>query len=76
MGQVTIYVDHETEKRLKAAARESGLSVSKWISRLIRQKTSEEWPDGVRAMAGAWPDLPTAEELRRNTEPDLAREQL
>ena len=32
MGQVTIYLDNETENKLKKAARSSHLSVSKWVT--------------------------------------------
>ncbi len=76
MAQVTIYVDRATEKRMRGAAAEAGLSLSKWISKLIREKTRDEWPERVKGMAGAWSDLPTAEEIRPNRETDLARETL
>ncbi len=76
MAQVTIYVDRATEKRMRAAAAEAGLSLSKWISELIREKTRDEWPESVKAMAGAWPDLQTAEEVRSRGDSDLARETL
>ncbi len=76
MAQVTIYVDRATEKRMRAAAAEARLSLSKWISGLIREKTRDEWPESVKAMAGAWPDLPTAEEIRPGEDADLARETL
>ncbi len=76
MAQVTIYVDRATEKRMRAAAAKAGLSLSKWISELIREKTRDEWPESVKAMAGAWPDLQTAEEVRSRGDSDLARETL
>ena len=76
MAQVTIYVDETTERRMRAAAAEAGLSLSKWISQLIREKTRDEWPDSVKAMAGAWPDLPTVEKVRPKGDTDHARETL
>ena len=76
MAQVTIYVDRATEKRMRAAAAKAGLSLSKWISELIREKTRDEWPESVKAMAGAWPGLQTAEEVRSRGDSDLARETL
>ena len=76
MAQVTIYVDRATEKRMRAAAAEAGLSLSKWISKLIQEKTRDEWPESVKAMAGAWPDLQTAEEIRSGGDADFVRETL
>lgn len=34
----------------------------------------QQWPDHIRAMAGAWPDFPSAEELREGDGQDVARE--
>jgi hypothetical protein len=74
MGQITLYLDDDTESRVKRAARAARLSVSRWVSNLIREKTASEWPDAVREMAGSWPDLPTAEELRKKLPEDVPRE--
>jgi hypothetical protein len=74
MGQVTIYIDPETEKRLNAMIKISGLSKSKWISDLIREKTMNEWPEGIARMAGAWKNFPDIEEIRKNDGVDLDRE--
>lgn len=77
VAQVTIYLDDESDARLKEAARAEGLSVSKWIARLIEEKTRNEWPPGLRALSGAWAgDFPEAEQLRRGVCPDLPRETL
>ena len=62
--------------RLEDLAAEAGLSLSKWISKLIREKTRDEWPESVKAMAGAWPDLQTTEEIRSGGDADLVRETL
>lgn len=74
MGQVTIYLDDETESRLKASARSQGVPVSRWIAELVRERTATEWPEEVRRLAGAWPDFPDAETLRRGQGADLQRE--
>ena len=76
MAQVTLYLDEETAAKLKAAAKASGLSQSKWVAKMIRQKVADEWPPQVAALAGAWPDLPEAEELRRERGQDAPRENL
>lgn len=60
MPQVTIYLDDDTEARLRAAAQAEGVPVSRWIARLVQERTRREWPPAVRALAGAWPDYPEA----------------
>ena len=76
MGQVTIYIDEETEKKMVASARAGQVSKSKWITDLIREKVAGEWPPSVRALAGTWEDFPTAEELRSKAGKDVRREKL
>ncbi len=73
MGQVTLYMDDDTLGRMRQAAEAAGLSMSAWLARLVRERTRDEWPADVVALAGAWPDLPTAEELRSGPS-DAARE--
>jgi len=74
MAQVTIYLDDDSDNRLKEAARAEGISVSKWIARLIEEKTRSEWPSSVRTLAGAWSaDFPEAENLRQGLGVDLPR---
>ena len=74
MGQVTIYLDRESEKRMKRAARAAGVPMSRWLAELVRDKTRNEWPDSVRKAAGAWTDFPDADELRRGAGKDVPRE--
>ena len=57
MSQVTLYLDAQTEAKLKAAAKASGVSVSKWVARLIQERTADRWPESVRALSGAWSDV-------------------
>jgi hypothetical protein len=76
MGQVTIYLDDETEKRVRHAAESAGVSVSKWIAQRIQKDARTEWPTSVRELAGAWPDLPSAEQIRRHSTKDVKRGRL
>jgi len=76
MGQVTIYLDDENEKRLKAAAKAAGMPVSRWVARLVEEKTRTVWPEPVRRLAGAWRDLPDLETIRETEGRDSAREAL
>jgi hypothetical protein len=74
MGQVTIYLDEETEKKMVQMIRERGLSKSRWIAELIREKAATTWPENVVKLAGAWKDLPTAEQIRKGMGKDAGRE--
>ena len=76
MAQVTLYLDEETVERVRRAARASGLSQSRWLAQLVREKTAREWPAVVREMAGSWGDFPEAEEIRRPAGSDVTRETL
>ena len=76
MGQVTLYLDNETEEKMKEAAKTAGVSQSRWVADLIREKAAAEWPASVVQMAGAWAedDFPSLEEIRQGLPPDLPRE--
>ena len=76
MGQVTIYIDDDTERKMLNMIKKSGVSKSKWIAELIREKASTTWPENVVKLAGAWSDLPTAEEIRKEMGKDADREPL
>ena len=54
MGQVTIYLEDDVEKKMLVAVQSSGLSKSRWVSKLVKEEINNEWPDSVREMAGTW----------------------
>ena len=76
MAQVTLYLDEETKRRVRKAAKAAGLSQSRWLAELVRRGANEEWPAEVHALAGAWPDFPDADELRRDYGRDVRRQRL
>lgn len=76
MGQVTIYIDSSTEKKMMKLVEKSGISKSKWVAELIREKTATTWPEKIARLAGAWKDLPTAEEIRVQLGHDSSREKI
>jgi hypothetical protein len=73
---VTLYLDDDTDAKARAAAVAAGVSYSRWVSDLIRAKTLDEWPSGVRALAGAMPEFPDLAELRTSQSQDIRRESL
>ncbi|HTT38847.1 MAG TPA: CopG family transcriptional regulator [Burkholderiales bacterium] len=76
MGQVTIYLDDETETKARAAAQASGLSLSRWVAERVRLGALSEWPAEVMELAGAWSDIPSAQQLRRSRTRDAKRTRL
>ncbi|TVS13918.1 MAG: CopG family transcriptional regulator [Gammaproteobacteria bacterium] len=76
MGQVTIYLDDETEQKMIANAKAMRLSKSKWIASVIREKLLDEWPPAVRELPGSWGDFPSLDELRADEDTDVEREPL
>ena len=68
MAQVTIYLDDAAERRVRAAARRSKVSVSRWLAELVESRVRTEWPPKVRKLAGAWPDFPDLKEIRSLTD--------
>ena len=76
MGQVTIYLDEATEQKARAAARAEGLPLSRWVAERIQRPVRGEWPAPVRELAGAWSDLPSAEQIRRPRARNAPRERL
>lgn len=76
MAQVTLYLDGETEDKMKMAAKAAGVSQSRWVANLIREKTVTEWPAWVADLVGSWSDLPSLEEIREGQAEDLPREPL
>jgi hypothetical protein len=76
MGRITIHLDKETEEKMRAFIKSKGISQSKWIANLIREKLHNEWPDSVVALSGAWADFPSVEEIRSEKGQDSFREPL
>lgn len=74
VGQVTIYLDDETEQRLKYAAAAAEMPVSRWVAGLVKEHTRTKWPETIRELPGNWPDFPDIDALRRETEDDVPRE--
>lgn len=54
MSQITVYLDRDTESKMRLAAKAAGRSISQWIVGLIREKTQAEWPPNIHQLVGAW----------------------
>ncbi len=76
MGQITIYLDDETEQLMKSHVKSSGESASKWIADAVRTRARSEWPSDILLLLGSWKDddFPHAAELRKGYGKDVPRE--
>ena len=74
MSQITIYLDKDTERRARSAARAKRIPLSRWISGVIQERAADTWPQEVLDLAGAWPDFPSLKDLRKYQGPDAPRE--
>ena len=76
MSQITIYLPDEVEIKARKAARANGKSVSRWIADQVLHNLSDVWSKGLLDAAGAFPDFPSLEEIRRGYGDDVPRESL
>ncbi len=74
MPQLNLYVDETTHDRIRRAAKAAGMSLSKWVATVVTEKTADQWPDDVLALAGTWKDFPSLDEIRAGSVADAARE--
>lgn len=55
MPQLHLYVSDDIAAEINRRAKESGLSVSRYLARLVRAKTSLGWPTGwFERVPGGW----------------------
>jgi hypothetical protein len=54
MPQIAIYLDAPTIELVKETARESGVTVSRWVADRILETLGTRWPPSVTALVGAW----------------------
>ncbi|HXX23346.1 MAG TPA: CopG family transcriptional regulator [Terriglobia bacterium] len=76
MARLTIYLNDAAKRRVRAAARKSRVSVSRWVADLVESRTRTKWLAEVRQLAGAWPDFPDLHETRPVRRRDRSRARL
>jgi hypothetical protein len=63
LPQLSLYLTDDLMDRLRLQADEAGLSLSAFVAEMLAAELDDTWPDEVRALAGAWPDFPTRDDL-------------
>jgi hypothetical protein len=77
VAQMTLYLDAETEEKVRVAARQAGKSLSRWAGeQLAKAAGAGKWPDGYFDLFGSVDDesFRVAEEIPRSI--DTKREEL
>lgn len=74
MAQITIYLPDDIENRARKAAKAKGESVSRWIADQVVKKLENTWSKGVLDAAGAIPEFPSLEQIRKGYGKDMRRE--
>ncbi|MDD2830299.1 MAG: hypothetical protein PHW18_12060 [Sulfuricurvum sp.] len=64
MAKICVYLDNELESKVKQNVAVMGISLSRFVSDLIRKELDEKWSPAIHQLAGAWDDFPDAESLR------------
>lgn len=65
MARITIYLRDDLEAKARKAAKANHEPVSGWIAAQIERSVGETWPQAALDPAGALPDFPELEELRK-----------
>jgi hypothetical protein len=76
MAHLTIYLSDDVERQVRKAASAAKISISKWVADRVAHSVETSWPPDFLALAGAFPDFPAAEELRKGYAEDVPRESL
>ena len=59
MGQMHLYLPEEIANRVKERARAVGLSVSRYLARIVVREVGAGWPDGwFDDVVGGWRGAP------------------
>ena len=74
MSQITIYLPDALEKKARRAAKTAGKPISRWIADRLMEDLDDTLPQAILDAAGAIPDFPSLEQLRKGYGPDAPRE--
>lgn len=69
MGQISLYLSKDLQKKVDKLAKQEKKSRSAWIQKAIEEKAenkSDQFPDWWWALLGTWEDDRTSEEIIRD----------
>jgi hypothetical protein len=76
MAQLTIYLPDALEAKARKAAKARRESVSRWVAAQVQRSLSDSWSQRVLDAAGAFPDFPELNQIRKGYGKDAPRERM
>lgn len=76
MAHITVYLQNDIEDRVRKAAKRHKMTLNKWIAEQITKAVRDTLPASFLDAAGAVPDFPNLEEIRKGYGEDSPREAL
>ncbi|MES0489037.1 MAG: toxin-antitoxin system, antitoxin component [Leptospirales bacterium] len=76
MGQLSIYIDNETLKKVEQAAENESVSVSKWITSRLKNSFQTNWDESFFSLYGSINDSSFKRPEQISYEHDSKRETL
>lgn len=74
MAQVTIYMDNALEANVKQLANDTGVSISKFISKILEQNINNKWSKDIKDLSGSWNDI-DEKDIKNYQVQDIKREE-
>jgi hypothetical protein len=63
MGQVSLYIDDDILKKVKSISKKREVSLSKFVSSVLKESLENSWPDNYEKLFGCLPDFPEVKRL-------------
>ena len=76
MRHYNLYVDEDTDRRMRAAARKERSSLSKWVRKTVKRALDDPWPAGFLKALGSLEDSDLQRPDQGRFEDDAPREPL
>lgn len=58
MPQISLYIDRDLYKEVKSAAEKKDMSLSSFVSEVLKEHLVDEWPEGYFDLIGSLKDDP------------------
>ena len=56
MPQLSLYIDEDTLRKIEVSAKMNKISISKFVSTVLKEHLSQNWPDGFGNLFGSISD--------------------
>lgn len=60
-------MNNNIESKVKKLAKPMNMSISKYITNILEQKTIDTCDNDIKSLSGTWSDFPSIEEIRKDS---------